>query len=169
MFLVLDEDFTKNFGEWVRKQRVEKQWSVERLSIETGLHPTTLTNIELGHNKEVKLSSIKKITEVFELEVQLHFSTLSGSEILDKMSPLAQICVRYIKNKPGCTNSCLVRFLKEEGYSLNSYLFRDLIDELKAVSNRGEILDSKDEPSRNRKGKLLRKYNVGSWYYDPVL
>lgn len=97
--------------------------------------------------------------------------TIEVEAILSSLSPSAQKCVEAIKANPhNITNRHLIRLLgMERTSSVHNGPWSRVYQELCGIANRSEIIDSKDEPNRNLKGKILRKSSQDVWSYDPVL
>lgn len=92
------------------------------------------------------------------------------AEILNSLSQDAQKCVEYIKeHSHNTSNIDLIRLCGcSNDFSVHTR-WDKIEKELQAIANRSEIMDYKDEPDRNRPGKLLRESFSGVWSYDPVL
>ena len=85
----------------------------------------------------------------------------SEDQIVQRLSVDAQKCVNYIKeNSHNATSLDLIKLCDGDWESINK--------ELRSIANRSEVLDSVDEPNRNKAGRILRVSSKNTWSYDPV-
>lgn len=66
------EDIKKLFGSNVRKYRLNKDMSQEKLAEKSGLHRTYISAVERG-NRSISLDNIKKIANALEIKIFMLF------------------------------------------------------------------------------------------------
>lgn len=66
------EDICTKFGQNVKKYRLEKELSQEKLAELTGLHRTYISSLERG-KRSVSLNNIEKIANTLDIEIHQLF------------------------------------------------------------------------------------------------
>lgn len=53
----------------IKKLRREKQWTQQKLAKEAGLSPNTIAKIEQGGSLKVRIDTVVKIADVFDVSI----------------------------------------------------------------------------------------------------
>ncbi len=95
-----------SFGDYIKKERVKREWTQTELGTKIGINTSAICRIENGSQKFSK-SKLKKLSELFEIELQqitdLFFADKFAREAFkykcsDSIFSVAEDTANYLRN-----------------------------------------------------------------------
>ncbi len=103
-------NIAKDLGQRIRKYRVAKEFSQEKLAELSGCHPTYIGQIERGE-KNATIESIEKISNALNISLSTLFEKLDGQESEKHSIPLK--CYEFLLAKSRAEQEHIYRILLE--------------------------------------------------------
>jgi transcriptional regulator with XRE-family HTH domain len=92
------QELPKNVGDRVKKFRKEKEWTLDQLGRETGLHPSTISQIERG-KRNLTLNNLQKVAKGLEVELYQLFLFPDGELVSAEEIDINQV-QQLLENVP---------------------------------------------------------------------